>query len=314
MSTVRPILLGSSRPAAEAHFVSRTRSQYLGGGSLLCQVLGGLKLFVIGEDVGFTPHMIFEGYWEYWLTRHFAQVVRPGDTVIDIGANLGYYTLLAGDLVGDAGRVVAIEPNPDVFRRLTASIGVNGFTHQTEARNVALAGAGETGTRRFFVPHGEPKNGRFVDPLEDEAVLAAHGALTDVMLGSIDPADFQRVDFIKIDVEGAELAVLDHLRPILEKFRPKVVCEVNFARGYSWDDVAAAFGTDALAFLDFDSTVKPLTRAMAETRQLGEDWLVYLDLALIANRTTGQAASPDADEGEGNPAMIAALQEAHHEE
>jgi FkbM family methyltransferase len=314
MSTVRPILLGSSRPAAEAHFVSRTRSQYLGGGSLLCQILGGLKLFVIGEDVGFTPHMIFEGYWEFWLTRHFAQVIRPGDTVIDIGANLGYYTLLAGDLVGETGRVVAIEPNPDVFRRLTASIGVNGFTHRTEARNVALAGSQETGTRRFFVPHGEPKNGRFVDPHEDETVLAVHGALTDVTLGSIDPADFQRVDFIKIDVEGAELAVLDHLRPILEKFRPKLVCEINFARGYSWDDVAAAFGTDTLAFLDFDSTVKPLTRTMAETQQLGEDWLVYLDLALVANRTAGRTSSPEAGDSDGDPAMMAALQEAHHEE
>lgn len=290
MSTLRPILLDSSRPAAEAHFVSRTRSQYLGGGSLLCQILGGLKLFVIGEDIGFTPHMIFEGYWEFWLTRHFAQVIRPGDTVIDVGANLGYYTMLAGDLVGDTGRVVAIEPNPDIFRRLTASIGVNGFTHRTEARNVALAGPGESGTRRFFVPHGEPKNGRFVNPREDETLLAAHGALSDVMLGSIDPADFDRVDFIKIDVEGAELAVLDHLRPILEKFRPKVVCEVNFARGYGWDDVAAAFGTEALTYLDFHNAVKPLTRAMAETQQLGEDWLIYLDLALVADRTAMQAA------------------------
>lgn len=279
MSQLRSLLLDRSRPAAEAHITARTRSQYLGQGTVLCQVLGGLKLFVIGDDVGFSPHMIFEGYWEYWLTRHFATTIRPGDTVIDIGANLGYYTLLAAELVGENGRVVAIEPNPEVFRRLSASIGVNGFAPRTSARNVALARPGESGTRAFFVPAGEPKNGRFLADSENPAFLAAHGSIGEVALGQIDPEEFQRVDFIKIDVEGAELAVLEHLRPVLEKFRPKVVCEVNFARGYSWDDVAAAFGTDTLAFLDFDSTVKPLTRAMAETRQWGEDWLVCVDLA-----------------------------------
>lgn len=291
MSKLRSILLDHARPAAEAHFVARTRSQYLGSGTLLCQVLGGLKLFVIGEDVGFSPHMIFEGYWEYWLTRHFAQVIRPGDTVIDIGANLGYYTMLAADLVGETGRVVAIEPNPEVFRRLSASVSVNGFAARVSARNVALAGPGESGERPFFVPSGEPKNGRFLAPHEDRERLARCGTLGKVALGRLDPDDFQRVDFIKIDVEGAELAVLSHLRPILDKFRPKVVCEVNFGRGYNWDDVTAAFGTDALQFLDFDSTVKPLTRAMAETQQRGEDWLVCVDLARMASCKTAEAAA-----------------------
>ncbi len=295
MNDLRTLLLESTRPAAEAYITGRTRSQYLGKGTLLCQVLGGLKLFVIGDDVGLSPHMIFEGYWEFWLTRHFAQMIRPGDTVIDIGANLGYYTLLAAHLVGDAGRVVAVEPNPEVFHRLTSSIAVNGFARWTEARNIALSGDGTQGQRRFFVPRGEPKNGRFVAQGEDAAALTPHGMLSNVTLGRINPDDFQKIDFIKIDVEGAELAVLEHLRPVFERFRPKVVCEVNFARGYTWDDVAAAFGTNALAFLDFDSTVKPLTRAMAETRQWGEDWLVWVDLAQVAADT---AAPPAARNGE----------------
>lgn len=302
MSRLRNILLESDRPSAEAYFIERTRSQYLGGGTLMCQVLGGLKLFVIGEDVGFTPHMIFEGYWEFWLTRHFAKAIRPGDTVIDIGANLGYYTLLAAELVTGSGRVVAIEPNPEVFRRLSASIAVNGYAGRIEAQNVALAGAGESGTRPFFVPHGEPKNGRFLSPGEDRAVLAAFGTLGDVVLGTLDPDRFERVDFIKIDVEGAELAVLAHLRPILERFRPKVVCEVNFSRGYGWDDVASAFGTEALDYLDFDSTVKPLTRALAETRQLGEDWLVYVDLGrsmgAVSEASTDRSSVPGSDIGQ----------------
>lgn len=294
MSSLRPILLNQNRPSAEKHFTAATRSQYLGNGTLLCQVLGGLKLFVIGDDVGFSPHMIFEGYWEYWLTRHFAEVIRPGDTVLDIGANLGYYTLLAADLAGPEGRVVAIEPNPEVFRRLSASVAVNGFTSRTSARNVALAGPGETGKRAFFVPTGEPKNGRFLGSQEDSERLARHGLVSEVALGRIDPEEFDRIDFIKIDVEGAELAVLEHLRPVLKKFRPKVVCEVNFQRGYGWDDVVAAFGTDALSYLDFHSRVKPLTRELAQTEQPGEDWLVCVDYALIERHALFAAAPEEA--------------------
>lgn len=293
MSQIRTLLLERNRPMAEAHFTARTRSQYLGGGTLLCQILGELKLFVIGDDVGFSPHMIFEGYWEFWLTRHFAKVVRPGDTVIDIGANLGYYTLLAADLVGESGRVVAIEPNPEVFRRLSASIAVNGFSARTSALNVALAAGGERGKRPFFVPAGEPKNGRFVGASEDPALLASHGSISEVALGQINPDDFQKVDLIKIDVEGAELMVLEHLRPLIERFRPKIVCEINFARGYGWDDVVAAFGTEALTYLDFHSTVRPLTRAMAETEQWGEDWLVCIDLAHVADRMSCAAKADD---------------------
>ena len=295
MSLLRSILLNRNRPTAEKLFTARTRSQYLGKGTLLCQVLGGLKLFVIGDDVGLSPHMIFDGYWEYWLTRHFAEVIRPGDTVLDIGANLGYYTLLAADLVGAKGHVVAIEPNPEVFRRLSASVAVNGFTPRTSARNVALAGPGESGKRAFFVPTGEPKNGRFVGAHENPELLAHHGTVSEVELGRIDPDAFERVDFIKIDVEGAELAVLEHLRPVLEKFRPKVVCEVNFQRGYGWDDVVAAFGTDALSYLDFHSNVKPLTRDMTETQQLGEDWLVCVDLTRTDRRGKVAAAAEEAD-------------------
>lgn len=277
MTDLRSLLLKKDRPTAEEYIRTRTRSQYLGNGSILCQILGDKKLFVTGDDVGFSPHMIFEGYWEFWLSQHFARVINPGDTVIDVGANLGYYTILSADLVGEGGRVVAIEPNPDVFCQLSASVSVNGYRGRVDARNVALAASGESGSKAFFVPSGEPKNGRFLAPGENVERLAASGTLSEVALGRIDPEDFQRVDFIKIDVEGAELAVLDHLRPVLEKFRPKLVCEVNFKRGYSWDDLVAVLGTDKLAHLDFHSRLHPLTWEMCETQQVGEDWLVWVD-------------------------------------
>ncbi len=279
MTDPRSLFLKLNRIAAEKYISSRTRSQYLGNGTVLCQVLGSQKMFVIGNDVGLSPHMIFEGYWEFWLSKHFAREISDGATVIDIGANLGYYTLLAASLVGSGGRVVAVEPNPQVFRLLSNSIAVNGYSGRVDAMNVALADREQSGEVDFFVPFAEPKNGRFVEPNADLEHLRKFGEVFQVKLGMLDPDKYERVDFIKIDVEGAELAVLRHLQPIIARFSPKIICEVNFARGYRYDDLIAILGTDCLQYLDFHSDVRPLTREMCETQQVGEDWLVWVDPA-----------------------------------
>ncbi|WP_168176273.1 FkbM family methyltransferase [Novosphingobium sp. PC22D] len=247
----------------------------MGDRTVLCRILGDNKFFVFSDDAGLAPHLIFDGYWEFWLTRYFAEMIQPGDTVIDIGANVGYYSVLAAELVSGTGRVVAIEPNPEVYALLARNMGVNGFASRSEARNFALSFAGGTGSLPFFVPKGEPKNGRFVVEGESIDFLSDHGAVFQVELGGLLANDFDRIDFIKIDVEGAEIAVLDHIRPLVERFHPKVVCEVNFARGYSYDDIQRSIGTkDDLQFLDFDAKVKPLTREMAHNERPADDWLV----------------------------------------
>lgn len=256
-------------------FRSRCKSQYIGNNEILCRVLANKKMFVIGDDVGFSPHMIMEGYWEYWLTRFFAQNIRPGDTVIDIGANLGYYTILAGDLVGKEGRVVAVEPNPFVFSLLNKTVLHNGFHARTKLHNYALGTDEETGTRKFFVPANEPKNGTILPENANLAAHEKHGEVLDIRLGHLNPDDFERVDFIKIDVEGAELGVLQSLRPIIEKHRPKIVCEVNFHRGYGFEEIQRALGeTGDLKYLDYDGNVQPLTKTMVEQQTNEDDWLV----------------------------------------
>lgn len=262
-------------PAAHHAIRSQCKSQYLGNNQILCRVLGNKKMFVIGDDLGFSPHMIMEGYWEYWLTEYFAKNIKSGDTVLDIGANLGYYSILAADLVGSSGRVVAVEPNPYVFSLLSKSIAHNGFHGRTQLHNFALAAEGETGSRNFFVPANEPKNGMI---LSRDADLASHkkkGEVFSIDLGHLQHSEFDRLDFIKIDVEGAELPILQSLKPLIERFRPKIVCEVNFRRGYNYGDIQDALGESSeLKYLDYSGNVKALTKAMVEEQEDAEDWLV----------------------------------------
>jgi FkbM family methyltransferase len=275
MNDLRGVLQNNHPWIAKNHFTDSTRSQYLGDNKILCKILGDKKLFTIADDVGFSTHMILDGYWEFWLTKYFADNIQPGDTVIDIGANLGYYSIIAADLVATTGKIFSVEPNPLVAKLLYDSISVNGYGHRTEVLNFALSFGEESGRLPFFVPFNEPKNGRLVSEGENHEYLKQFGTIFDVDLGHLSPDRFDRVDFIKIDVEGAELAILQHLKPIIERFRPKIVCEVNFARGYGYDDVVTVLEENGeLKFLDFDSVVRPLTRQMAETQRVGDDWLI----------------------------------------
>lgn len=247
----------------------------MGNDTILCKILGEKKFFAIASDLGLSPHLIFDGFWEYWLTLHFARMVKPGDTVIDIGANLGYYAILAADLAGPTGTIVAVEPNPQVFSYLLKSIAVNGYGGYVKPVNYAIASDSGERSVPFFVPAGEPKNGRFLMDGESAAHLAHFGQVFDVNVGSLAEFDFDKIDLIKIDVEGAELQVLQCLRPLIEKHSPKIVCEVNFRRGYSFEDLRNAVGIEKeLFFLGFDAVVSPFTKHMADQERQGEDWLI----------------------------------------
>lgn len=98
-------------------------SKRLGRKSIAARTNAGLRLKLEFEDVS-APHIYF-GYYEEDETRAISQLVRPGMTVLDIGANIGYYTLLMADLVGPLGRVHAFEPNPTMVVRLRCNIAQN---------------------------------------------------------------------------------------------------------------------------------------------------------------------------------------------
>lgn len=99
-ATVGEALRGLTRGEAEAYISARTRFAYLGNNRGLGVVLAKYKMHLDTTDQGFAPHMIFDGYWEYWLTRFLADQIKPGDNVCDVGANMGYYSVLMSELVG----------------------------------------------------------------------------------------------------------------------------------------------------------------------------------------------------------------------
>lgn len=263
-----------NRIEAEEIIRSMTRSVYLGDHRSICIVLGGYKMLVDTRDLGFAPHMMFEGYWEYWLTRYMVSRIKPGDVVADIGANLGYYTLLMAELVGPEGHVHAFEPNPAINELLRLTINLNGFGSRVTVHDGALVAPDGPKEVSFFIPTNDAKNAAIVP----EGFSSPKGEVIKVATHTLDELRLPKLDFMKIDVEGAELGILAGSRETRQSCNPKLVCEINFGRRYSYDDVLAHLGIEGgLMHVDYESVARPLSREMTTRERINQDWLACIE-------------------------------------
>ena len=253
------------RSTVEAAIRRRVQTAYLGGGLVLARILGRHKIFLRSADRGFACHVMLDGYWEMWLTQFLARRVTPGMTVVDVGANFGYFTLLLGDLVGAAGHVIAVEPNPEAASLLQESVLLNG--HRTRTKVVPHALGASAGRGWLYAPDGEPKNAALVGT-ED----LAGGRTVEVATLTLDEValDYARVDLVKIDAEGGEEGIVAGMRQVIARDRPTIVLEFNAARY-----------TDPRQFLDV------LLATYGTARELSLDGaLLPLDTASVLDQTS----------------------------
>jgi FkbM family methyltransferase len=211
----------AKRTENEATIRALCDTAYLGGDMAVCRILGRYKIFVDTTDIGLSVHLMLDGYWEMWLTEAIAATVKPGMTVVDIGANLGYFTLLMAEIVraeGAEGTVHAFEPNGALAARIRRSAVVNGYGPWVHVHEVAL-GEEEGARIRLIVPDGDPKNAvtRPVDDQEAEDASVLAGRRLDSY-----PA-LHEADVVKIDADTAERAIWNGMAGILDKGRPMTI-------------------------------------------------------------------------------------------
>lgn len=188
--------------AARSHPLHHTPNAYLGDHVSLTRLQGRLKMFVDTRGNDIAPHLLLDGTWETNYTNLFERLIRPGDTVFDLGAHLGVYALLGALTAGPAGRVEAFEPNPRFAALLERSLAVNGFAERARIHTMAV-GAQE-GTAELMFSHAWGGGGHLSvnpghAPSGSETCICRVVALDDLFP---DP-DF-RVDVVKMDVEGTE--------------------------------------------------------------------------------------------------------------
>ena len=266
-----------SRQRNEAVIRQLCANAYLGDQRSLCRVLGRYKMIVDSTDVGLSSHLLLDGYWEMWLTELLAKLIIPGMTVVDIGANLGYFTLLMADLVGSEGRVYAFEPNTDLAERMRQSISINGFENTTTVYEQALADA--EGDVLLVVPANEPKNGHLL-PADHPAGVDSVTETRPMRTRRLDSySEVLTADLIKIDADTSELAIWQGMTAILKTSRPLTIvlefARVRYADPGAFIDRILADGF-TLAEITLEGGVLPTSREAVLAAAPTEDVMLLL--------------------------------------
>lgn len=275
IATLEELLRAGNRRQVEALIRDRTQTVPLPDGSALCRVLGRFKLFVDATDGGIAPHLLLDGYWEYWVTEFLCRNVARGEVACDVGAIYGYYSLLLADLVGPEGRVVALEPNPWLHWLLARNVTLNGLGGVVAPHRVAAARQAEAGMTLPALmtgPADSPFAGHFRQEADRTVFAAPAAPLPDVAGG---PVDLLRIGFTPraIDlVPGCEAMAVRN--PGL-----RILLEFDAGRTEEPAALLAALGARwPLRMIDGDSRAKACTaRELIEGRRVATLFLSMVE-------------------------------------
>lgn len=169
-----------------------------------------------------TGHAYFNGGGEPEVQAAIQQHLRPGMTFYDIGANIGFFSLLAARIVGAAGRVVAFEADPDVVQRLREHVERNHFSTISVEQKAVWSES-----RPVFFARADPN----ASPDRGLGHVVASDASETIHVQAVSLDDFLQTspppDFLKCDAEGAEVEVFRGAKRLLEEKRPILLCEMH---------------------------------------------------------------------------------------
>jgi FkbM family methyltransferase len=183
-----------------------------------------LQLYVHGEQDQYVSRRIREqGVWEPCETELLLSILQPGDVFVDVGANIGYFSVLAASVVGASGAVFAFEPDPDNFALLCANAALNAVDDRISAVHGGLSDS--AGAGRLFLSE---------DNLGDHQIYAGDEARASLPVTLYNGSDYlagrlQRLDLLKVDTQGSEFQVIAGLLPLLRGLEqsPRILVELT---------------------------------------------------------------------------------------
>lgn len=211
--------------------------------------------------------------WEY--AEWARSIIQPGDTVLDVGANMGYITARLADYVGPAGRVIAFEPVPDTYQMLEAT--VRGLHLRDRVQTHRACVSDQAGTVTMAIPEYERGGENLYESHvveSDHQVSGMRQVSTQAVTldGLVSPD--QPVRLIKIDVEGHERAVIRGASRLILQSRPALLIEVDGDPDQEGSSAARLF--EELATLSYQPWI--LHRGKLTQRQMGDRSVDYIFL------------------------------------
>lgn len=200
---------GIDQLATRLDRIRLSTSTYLGASLAVTDLENGCRMFVDTRSRDVGVHLLTKGAWEMEYTSAFRRLLAPGQRVVDVGANLGWYSIDAAKIVGRSGRVLGVEPNAHFARLVAMSLEINGFSSFASVANAAVGDA--EGVVEYCRNDDYPGSA-LVKPTTfpivkigvGDAVRVPSMTLDDLVLKTFG----EHADVVKIDVEGWDGMVL----------------------------------------------------------------------------------------------------------
>lgn len=188
--------------------------------------VNGCKLEIIPSDpLGTSAELLLFNTHEPISTKLVTKLLKKGMTCLDIGANIGYYVLLESKIVGDNGKILAVEPSPENFSFLKKNIELQNSTN-IKAYNFA---AGDTEGNLDFLIYENASNSGMIIPKGTQPKWP--GKIIQVPVKKIDnfldELGITKIDFLRMDVEGYEYHIFEGMKKTIEKSKPIIQIEVH---------------------------------------------------------------------------------------
>lgn len=215
------------------------------------------KMFVDSRDTGMAPYFIMHGDFIPDEVNILRKILKPGMVFVDIGANIGYFSLIAAKLVGPAGKIFAFEPDENNFSLLQKNIEVNGYKNITAVKKAV---SDKTGLAKFYL---EKENlcAHSLAPRENRDFM-------EVEIMSLD--DYfkdKKIDVVKIDVEGMEPSVLSGMEKLIKSNESMAIITEYYPNaisraGYSPNDYLESLRKNGFNLVNFGNQTGKLVNIL----------------------------------------------------
>ena len=185
-----------------------------------CFKVHGDAITVLPGDHGISRELSVYQIHEPLTTELVKRFLKPGMNVVDIGGNLGYYALLEAQMVGDAGRVIAIEPVASNFAQLSSNVAANGYRNVI-LENVAIGTI--NGSAPIYLSKKSNWHSLHPVPWATREVSVRVSTLDSLLARHELPS----LDLVRMDLEGYEIKVIRGMKSTIKKYRPRLLIELH---------------------------------------------------------------------------------------
>ncbi len=223
------------------NMIKNSQAVYVGDNQVLTRLYTGQKIYVDSSDISVSPALMFDGTWEPEVTGVFTELLRPSDTFIDVGANMGFFGIVAGTVINreHGGKIAMIEANPRLVPLIFKSINVCGLLGTATVANFAISdheGELELQVVKHYLGSSAVDNLEVhFDAAAEMSSTVQPEVLEKVVVPSItldayaERESLGKVDLIKIDIEGHEEFAYAGMTKIIDENRASLRLLIEYS-------------------------------------------------------------------------------------